>query len=70
MSKDKTHYCCSACGGTSPKWLGRCPHCAAWNTLIESVLESAAPQRNRYAPQFQALAPTAELAALADIEAS
>ena len=70
MSKDKTHYCCSACGGTSPKWLGRCPHCAAWNTLIESVLESAAPQRNRYAPQFQALAPTAEVAALADIEAS
>ena len=70
MSKDKTHYCCSACGGTSPKWLGRCPHCAAWNTLIESVIESAAPQRNRYAPQFQALAPTAEVAALADIEAS
>ena len=43
MAKDKTQYVCNECGGTSPKWLGKCPHCNAWNTLIESVAESNAP---------------------------
>ena len=35
MAKDKTTYTCTECGGTSPKWLGKCPHCNAWNTLVE-----------------------------------
>jgi DNA repair protein RadA/Sms len=66
MAKDKTVYVCNECGGTTPKWLGKCPHCNAWNTLVESVAESAAPARNRFA----ALAKTAAVTALADIEAS
>ena len=66
MAKEKTIYSCSECGGTSPKWLGKCPHCNAWNTLIESVADSAGPARNRFA----ALAKTAALATLGDIEAS
>nr|WP_315489415.1 DNA repair protein RadA [uncultured Rhodoferax sp.] len=70
MAKDKTVYTCTECGGTSPKWLGKCPHCAAWNTLIESVAESSAPAKNRYTSQFQSLAKTAEVAVLSDIEAS
>ena len=37
MAKDKTIYTCSECGGTSPKWLGQCPSCNAWNTLEETV---------------------------------
>jgi DNA repair protein RadA/Sms len=45
MAKDKTIYTCTECGGTSPKWLGKCPHCNAWNTLIESAAESNAPAR-------------------------
>ena len=36
MAKEKTVYVCSDCGGTSPKWLGKCPSCSAWNTLIEA----------------------------------
>jgi len=28
-------YVCSACGGESPKWLGRCPVCQEWNSLSE-----------------------------------
>ncbi|MEY3474826.1 MAG: repair protein RadA, partial [Pseudomonadota bacterium] len=40
MAKDKTLYSCTDCGGTSPRWLGRCPHCEAWNTLVETVAES------------------------------
>ncbi|MEW6611568.1 MAG: DNA repair protein RadA [Pseudomonadota bacterium] len=37
MSKSKTIYVCDACGATSPKWLGRCPDCGAWNSLVESL---------------------------------
>ena len=66
MAKEKTLYVCGECGGTSPKWLGKCPHCNAWNSLVESVAESAAPARNRFA----ALARTAEVQALSDIEAA
>ena len=32
----KTVYSCSACGATSPKWVGQCPDCGAWNTLEET----------------------------------
>jgi len=66
MAKEKTIYTCNECGGTSPRWLGKCPHCNAWNTLVESVAESSAPTRNRFA----ALARTAEVTTLADIEAT
>jgi len=65
MAKEKTHYVCSDCGGISPKWQGKCPHCQAWNTLIESVPESTAPAKNRFA----SLAKTAEVAVLGDIDA-
>ena len=42
MPAPKTIYTCRDCGGTSPKWLGQCPHCKAWNTLEESIAEPAA----------------------------
>ena len=68
MAKDKTHYVCTDCGGTSAKWLGKCPSCNAWNTLIEAAVESAGPAKNRYAG-MAALAPASEVAVLSDIEA-
>ncbi len=37
----KTVYICSNCEYVSPKWLGKCPKCASWNTLIEDVEEIA-----------------------------
>ncbi len=40
MSKTKSQYCCSECGGLSAKWQGQCPHCQAWNTLLETVVET------------------------------
>ncbi len=69
MAKDKTQYTCTECGGTSPKWLGKCPSCNAWNTLIEGAVESGGPVKNRYAG-MAALVPAAEVATLSDIEAS
>jgi len=68
MAKDKTQYTCTDCGGISAKWLGKCPSCGAWNTLIESAVESAAATKNRYAG-MAALAPASEVAVLSDIEA-
>ncbi|XHS79596.1 DNA repair protein RadA [Burkholderiaceae bacterium UC74_6] len=66
MAKDKSIYTCSDCGGTNPKWLGKCPHCGAWNTLVETAAESSAPGKNRY----QALAKSQPVATLSDIEAT
>lgn len=37
MTRTKTLYICSACGGQSTKWQGQCPHCQAWNTLLETT---------------------------------
>lgn len=31
---------CSECGGNSPKWVGRCPDCGAWNTMVEERVKS------------------------------
>jgi DNA repair protein RadA/Sms len=39
VSRDKALFVCQECGGTSPKWLGRCPDCGAWNSLVEQRSE-------------------------------
>jgi DNA repair protein RadA/Sms len=70
MAKDKTIFTCTDCGGTTPRWLGKCPACGAWNTLIESTVDAGGNAKNRYTSQFQALAKTSELTKLGDIEAT
>lgn len=37
-SKLKSIYVCSNCGETSPRWMGRCPSCGEWNTMVEDVV--------------------------------
>ncbi|NOZ25453.1 MAG: DNA repair protein RadA [Nitrospirae bacterium] len=37
MSRTKTVYTCQSCGYTSLKWLGKCPDCGSWNTLVEET---------------------------------
>ena len=70
MAKDKTTFTCTECGGQSPKWLGKCPHCNAWNTLVEGTADNAAPTKNRYSQQHQGLAKLSEVTTLADIDAT
>ncbi|MDD7762432.1 MAG: DNA repair protein RadA [Selenomonadales bacterium] len=41
--KKKTVYVCQECGYDAPKWLGRCPGCGAWNTMVEEVIQ---PEKN------------------------
>lgn len=50
MSKTKTAFFCSNCGYISTKWLGKCPSCNQWNTLVEEVIETdkSAKQWNDY----------------------
>jgi len=42
MARPVTLHVCSACGFESAKWLGRCPGCEAWNTLVEQQPVAAA----------------------------
>src|SRR5574344_2173461 len=39
MAKAKSVFVCSDCGYESPKWLGKCPSCGAWNTFYEETIQ-------------------------------
>lgn len=41
MPKAKSAYLCQSCGHSSPKWLGQCPDCGEWNTLVEEVVRAS-----------------------------
>jgi len=47
MSKLRTVFACQACGFESSKWLGRCPDCGEWNSMIEERQEPVAKGRGR-----------------------
>ncbi len=38
MSKIKTVFFCKECGNESPKWIGHCPGCGAWNSYVEETV--------------------------------
>lgn len=66
MAKDKSIYVCRECGGSTPRWLGQCPHCKAWNTLDETAAEPAGGARHR----FQSLTRALPVTTLSAIEAT
>ncbi|HEY1585701.1 MAG TPA: DNA repair protein RadA [Polyangia bacterium] len=43
MAKTSTRFVCQNCGYASGKWLGRCPECAEWNSLVEEAMQSGKP---------------------------
>jgi len=64
-TRPKTSFACNACGASSLRWLGKCPACGAWNSLVEAAAPApAAASKNRlsnsapaaYAPLAQAQA--------------
>jgi len=59
-------YVCAQCGGQSPKWVGRCPDCGAWNSLEET----APPRAEGRNPRFAGYAGSAQsrVRTLAEIE--
>lgn len=53
MSRARTTFTCHQCGFRSPKWLGRCPDCQTWSSLVEEI-ERAAPAAGARIPSAQA----------------
>ena len=45
MAKEKTVYVCNQCGAESPKWIGKCPACGAWNTYVEQIVRKEPASR-------------------------
>jgi DNA repair protein RadA/Sms len=69
VAKTKTIYICTECGALEPKWQGQCPSCMAWNTLVETIEESA-NTTNRYANKFDGLNQSSTLQKLSSIKAA
>lgn len=42
LARTKTVYICDSCGYETPKWLGKCPGCAAWNSFVSVAAEPPA----------------------------
>jgi len=57
-------FCCTECGYESPKWLGRCPECASWNSFVERARERNGARGNG-TTRISGVAPV-EMAALPD----
>jgi len=66
MRRKHAHFLCSACGRPQPRWLGKCPDCGEWNSLVEQALPDLAED-----PHRQAMAGTEQPVAspLADVRA-
>lgn len=56
MVRDRYRYLCQRCGYSSPKWLGRCPECGAWDSLVEEALPNR-PSRSYLQPVKSTLEP-------------
>ena len=63
MASPRTQFICSACGGAAVKWQGQCPHCGAWNALIETRADAGAGRRRAGAAQVAGSVTIGEVAA-------
>ncbi|MCD4689873.1 DNA repair protein RadA [bacterium] len=61
--KKKTVFFCGDCGHETPKWLGRCPGCGAWNTLVEQEVATGGPSKARPRPATEPPVPLTEISA-------
>ena len=59
MTKSQMKYVCQQCGSVQSKWMGRCPDCGEWNSIVETVVEARTRGASRssfvFANQPQAL---------------
>lgn len=60
----KQIYVCEQCGVVSPKWVGQCPDCASWNSIVEQV----APLRTAASKGGYAAATGEQVVKLADVQ--
>jgi DNA repair protein RadA/Sms len=45
MARSRTVYSCTECGGQQPRWVGRCPSCGGWSTLVEETIRASGETR-------------------------
>ncbi|HXE80587.1 MAG TPA: DNA repair protein RadA [Vicinamibacterales bacterium] len=64
MKPPRTVFVCQECGAQAPKWMGRCPDCGAWNSMVEERAEKTAAAPRSY--DLPGASPTARL--YADVE--
>lgn len=48
-TKEKTVWFCSNCGNEYSKWMGKCPACGEWNTMVEKTVATGKPKHNAVA---------------------
>ena len=53
MAKLKTVFFCSSCGNESPKWMGKCPACNEWGTMVEEIVRKDAATKNNDTRSFE-----------------
>lgn len=58
MTKPKISYSCTECGAVSPKWMGQCNDCNAWNSLVEMVITAPTKANMMENPRFKGYAGT------------
>lgn len=46
MPKTQTRFVCQSCGYETPKWVGRCPDCSEWASMVEEVFEVQKPSKH------------------------
>lgn len=66
MAKPRTRFVCQQCGAASPRWLGRCPECQAWESYVEEVV---APEPSSRARGARSSRGSAEVVRLDQVEA-
>ena len=67
MAKKKTIYECMACGATSPKWMGRCSHCGAWNQIEEVTQFQESTKAKAKVSQYRNQSDSSEVLKLSEV---
>ncbi|HJP91292.1 MAG TPA: DNA repair protein RadA [Pyrinomonadaceae bacterium] len=65
--KKETLFVCQSCGYQSAKWLGKCPECGEWNSLVEEKLQPARKGRNGFQLRDVSAVPFTEIESQDDV---
>ncbi|OPZ25603.1 MAG: hypothetical protein BWZ00_01815 [Bacteroidetes bacterium ADurb.BinA174] len=55
MAKLKTAYFCTNCGNESPKWMGKCPACGEWGSLVEELVRKESASKVSDSRSFESV---------------
>ncbi|HOB88866.1 MAG: DNA repair protein RadA [Bacillota bacterium] len=61
MAREKTKYVCKECGYETPRWLGKCPSCGEWSSLVEEVITAVPAGHSKDVSKGPAPCPITEL---------